>query len=145
MNTNERHPMLNKPIVRIAGIALAAGAALTASACATPASDTETSESSQVIAPIIIDAADLNGQTIKVGIDNVMVINTSDVTGWTAEFSDPSIAEFVPGSIEGDSADPLIENPGIAPLAIGETTVTMTSTDGVTATFTLIVTPAMNG
>jgi hypothetical protein len=98
-----------------------------------------------VIAPIIIDAADLNGQTIEVGIDNVMVINTVDVTGWTAEFSDPSIAEFVPGSIEGDSSDPLIENPGIAPLAIGETTVTMTSTDGVTATFTLIVTPAMNG
>jgi len=132
-------------IVRAAGLALVAGVALTASACTTPAADTETSENAQVIAPIIIDAADLNGQTIEVGIDNVMVINTVDVTGWTAEFSDPSIAEFVPGSIEGDSSDPLIENPGIAPLAIGETTVTMTSTDGVTATFTLIVTPAMNG
>lgn len=137
--------MFTTQIVRVAGLALTAGIALTASACATPAADTETSETSQVIAPIIVDAADLNGQTFEVGIDNVMVINTVDVTGWTAEFSDPSIAEFVPGTIEGDSADPLVENPGIAPLAIGETTVTMTSTDGVTATFTLIVTPAMNG
>jgi len=137
--------MLNKTLLRVAGVALAAGVALTASACATPADNSETSETSQVIAPVIVNAADLEGQIIEVGIDNVMVINTSDVTGWTAEFSDPSIAEFVPGSVEGDSSDPLIENPGIAPLAIGETKVTMTSTDGVTATFTLVVTPAMNG
>jgi len=135
----------NTTLVRAAGLALVAGVALTASACSAPAEDTETSETSQVIAPIIVDAADLNGQTLKVGIDNVIVINTADVTGWTAEFSDPSIAEFVPGSIEGDSADPLVENPGITPLAIGETEVTMTSTDGVTATFTVVVTPAMNG
>lgn len=135
----------NTTLVRAAGLALVAGVALTASACSAPAEDTETSETSQVIAPIIVDAADLNGQTIEVGIDNVIVINTADVTGWTAEFSDPSIAEFVPGSIEGDSADPLVENPGITPLAIGETEVTMTSTDGVTATFTVVVTPAMNG
>lgn len=137
--------MLNTTLVRAAGLALVAGVALTASACSAPAEEAETSETTQVIAPIIVDAADLDGQTIEVGIDNVIVINTADVTGWTAEFSDPSIAEFVPGSIEGDSSDPLVENPGIAPLAIGETMVTMTSTDGVTATFTVVVTPAMNG
>lgn len=137
--------MLNTTIVRAAGLALVAGVALTASACSAPAAEPETSETSQVIAPIIVDAADLDGQTIEVGIDNVIVINTTDVTGWTAEFSDPTIAEFVTGSIEGDAADPLVENPGIAPLAIGETMVTMTSTEGVTATFTVIVTPAMNG
>ena len=137
--------MLNTTLVRAAGLALVAGVALTASACSAPAEEAETSETSQVIAPIIVDAADLDGQTIEVGIDNVIVINTADVTGWTAEFSDPSIAEFVPGSIEGDSSDPLVENPGITPLAIGETMVTMTSTDGVTATFTVVVTPAMNG
>ena len=133
--------MLNKSITRVAGVALAAGIALTASACSTPASD-DSSSNSTVIAPVIVDIASLDGTTVEVSVDNVVDLVAEDVTAWSGVVADPTIAEFIPGTSEGDTADALKTNPGIQPLVEGETKVTLTSTDGTTVTFTLVVTAA---
>lgn len=137
--------MFNTSLVRVAGIALAAGVALTATACSSPSNDTTPSESTSVIAPIIVDVTQLDGKTVEVAVDNVIDINADDVTAWSAVIADPSIAEFIAGTSEGDSEDALKTNPGIKPLKIGETKVTMTSTDGTTVTFTVVVTESVNG
>jgi hypothetical protein len=134
--------MINKTALRVAAVALAAGVALTATACSSQASsDSKTSseEANEVISPITVDITSLDGQTVDVDVDNVININAADVTAWTAEIADPAIAEFIPGTSEGDTADALKTNPGIKPLKIGTTKVTMTSTDGTTVTFTVNV------
>lgn len=137
--------MKNTALAKVAGLALVAGVTLTAAACTSTPSEESTSQMDKVIAPIIEDVTMLNGKTVEVGLDNVLVVNADDVTGWTAEIADPSIAEFLPGTSEGDSPDALKTNPGFTPLSIGETKVTMTSSTGETVTFTLKVNPAMNG
>lgn len=133
--------MLKKTSVRIAGVALVAAAALGATACSAQSSDSSSSDSpsSQVIAPVIVNVTDLQGKTIEVGLNNMVDIVADDVTAWSGEVTDPLIAEFIAGTSEGDSEDALKTNPGLKPLAAGETTVTMTSTDGTTVTFTLKV------
>lgn len=133
---------MNKTALRVAAVALAAGVALTATACSSQAStDSKTSseEASEVISPITVDITSIDGTTIDVDIDNIININAADVTAWTAEIADPAIAEFIPGTSEGDTADALKTNPGIKPLKIGTTEVTMTSTDGTIVTFTVNV------
>lgn len=134
--------MINKTALRVAAVALAAGVALTATACSSQASkesSNSSEEANQVISPITVDITSIDGQTIDVGIDNVININAEDVTAWSAEIADPTIAEFVAGTSEGDSADALKTNPGIKPLKVGTTEVTMTSTDGTVVKFTVNV------
>lgn len=134
--------MINKTALRVAAVALAAGVALTATACSSQASNESSNsseEANQVISPITVDITSIDGQTIDVGIDNVININAEDVTAWSAEIADPTIAEFVAGTSEGDSADALKTNPGIKPLKVGTTEVTMTSTDGTVVKFTVNV------
>lgn len=130
--------MIKKTALRVAAVALAAGVALTATACSSQAStDTKAAseEANEVISPITVDITSIDGQTIDVGVDNVININADDVTAWSAVIADPAVAEFIAGTSEGDSADALKTNPGIKPLKIGTTEVTMTSTDGTTVTF----------
>lgn len=137
--------MFNNTLIKAAGLALVAGVTLTAAACSSTPAEESTSQMDKVIAPIIEDVTSIDGKTVEVGLDNVVVVNADDVTGWTAEIADPSIIEFVPGTSEGESADALKTNPGFTPLKIGETKVTMTSASGDTVTFTIKVNPAMNG
>ncbi|MEF2979367.1 hypothetical protein [Subtercola sp. YIM 133946] len=79
-----------------------------------------------VIAPIIINFYDGTAQFATVGLGNVVVINTSpdDVTLFTGDVGQPAIAKFVPGHTDGSATF----NPGIQPLAVGATTVTITDT-----------------
>lgn len=129
--------MIQTRIARIAGLALVAGIALTSAACSAPAEDSKSQ--SEVIAPIIVDVNEVDGQTVKVGLNNVIDINADDVTAWSGEIEDPSVAEFIAGTSEGDSKDAAKTNPGVKPLKEGTTKVTMTSTDGKTVTFTVVV------
>ena len=133
---------MNKKIVLTAGaIALVGAATLGLAACSTASSDTSSdtsSEASQVIAPIIVDTADLNGTTVDLPLNNVMdiVVPADTEADWTASVADPSILEFVAGGSDGSATF----NPGIKPLKAGSTEVTLTnSVTGDTVTFTVNV------
>lgn len=134
----KKEEIMNKKLSALAAIALATGVAFGATACT--ASSTDTSSDSSVIAPVIVNATDLDGKTVEVQEGNVIDIVADDVTAWTGEVADPTVAEFIAGSSEGTGSDALVMNPGVKALKAGETKVTMTSTDGSTITFTVKVT-----
>jgi hypothetical protein len=104
--------------LRLTAAAIALSAALALTACApTP-----------VVAPVTVSANELQGETVKVAINQVLNINTGDlaVDSYTAEVEDPSIAEFVQGHDDGSAQF----NPGFQPLKVGSTKVTMTNEQG---------------
>jgi len=106
-------------LLRILAAAAAASLALTALAgCAT----------GPVVAPIVVNAGDIQGSTVEVPLNSTLVINTGDldVDSYTAEIADESIATFVQGKDDGSASF----NPGFTPKAVGETDVTMTNAQG---------------
>ncbi|KQM17824.1 hypothetical protein ASF83_01645 [Plantibacter sp. Leaf171] len=115
------------------------GALLGTSAC-TGSSDEPSGQGSAsaagVIAPVIVQLVDQDGRTISVGLDNVVDLVAVDPNAWSAEIEDPSIAEYVPGGSRGGASF----NPGLQPLAVGSTDVTLTNrSDDSTVVFTLEV------
>lgn len=93
-----------------------------------------------ITAPVTVDVGTLQGTTVKVPLDSVLNINTGDlaVTSYSGTVSQPSIAEFVKGRKDQDT----VFNPGLKPLSVGETKVTLSNSDGgiQDVTFTLDVT-----
>lgn len=93
-----------------------------------------------VVAPIIVNVGDLQGKTIEVPVNSLLDINTGDlaVDSYTAEIADTSVASFVQGKKDGSATF----NPGIKPLKVGETEVTLTNEQGgiQAVTFTVDVT-----
>ncbi len=81
-----------------------------------------------VVAPIVVNAGDIQGSTVEVPLNSTLVINTGDlaVDSYTAQVTDSSIAEFVQGKDDGSASF----NPGFEPKAVGETDVTLTNKDG---------------
>lgn len=81
-----------------------------------------------VVAPVTVSVGDLQGATVDVALNQVININTGDlaVDSYTAEIEDPSILEFVQGREDGSATF----NPGLQPLKVGETKVTMTNSQG---------------
>lgn len=121
--------------LRAGAVAVALASALALAACApTP-----------VVAPVTVSANDLQGETVKVALNQVLNINTGDlaVDSYTAEVADGSIVEFVQGKDEGSATF----NPGFKPLKVGETEVTMTNEQGgiQPLQFTIEVVPAVGG
>lgn len=102
---------------RVAGLTAIVVAVLTLTACAPPILD-------PVPAPVTVEWNELVGQTVDVPLDSLLNINVGefDVTSVTAVIDDPDIAEFVPGSDDGSAQF----NPGVRPLAVGQTSVTLT-------------------
>lgn len=100
----------------LAAIALAAPLAL--AACAPP----------PVREPVTVTANDLQGETVRVALDQIIAINTGDlaVDSYSAEVDDPSIARFEQGRIDGGTE----YNPGFTPLKVGSTEVTLTNEQG---------------
>jgi hypothetical protein len=134
--------MNNKIIKAGAIVALAGAAVFSLSACSTATSTPESSETTEetgstVIAPVIVDVADLDGATVDVQEGNfidVLVPADSEAL-WTAKIADSMVVSFAPGGTDGNA----VFNPGFEALAAGKTEVTMT--DGMTtATFTVNVT-----
>jgi len=119
-------------------IALAAAAVLsvTLAGCAgssdtAPAPDPSGNEEpigGDIVAPISIDANDLQGATVDLIVGQALNINTGDlaVDSYTGEVADPSVAEFTAGKID-ETAE---FNPGVTALAVGTTEVTMTNEQG---------------
>lgn len=105
---------------RRAGIAAAVALALGLSACA--------QNPTPVIAPVTMEAADLQGETVELVVGQVLNINTGDlaVDSYSGEVADPEIAEFTAG-YEQDGAT---FNPGVKALADGATTVVLSNADG---------------
>jgi len=136
--------MKNKNIAKASAfVALAAATAISLSACSTAADEDssandESSESSQVVAPTIIDVATADGQTIDISNGGFVDINTGDTdpADWSAVISDPAVAAFTAGGKSGDA----VMNPGLQGTAAGSTKVELTNkTTGQVVTFTVNV------
>ena len=84
--------------------------------------------SQPVVAPVTVSVGDLQGATVDVALNQVININTGDlaVDSYTAEIADPNILEFVQGKEDGGATF----NPGLKPLKVGTTEVTMTNAQG---------------
>ena len=102
---------------RLLAIAVLAGA-LALSACS----------GQSVMAPIVKNVGDLQGDTIDLRVGQVLDIDTGDldVDSYTATVSDTSIAEFVQGRDDGSA----VFNPGITALAPGTTQVVLSNEQG---------------
>ncbi|MFB2581244.1 hypothetical protein ACEXQD_08325 [Herbiconiux sp. P15] len=130
----------------LAGVVVAA-AALGLSACSstsaeTPATSAETEApiGGDVITPVSMEANDLQGATVDLVVGQILNINTGDLAtdSYTGEVDDTAVAEFVAGGTEGGAE----LNPGVEALAVGETSVTLTNSNGgiQPLTFTVVVT-----
>jgi hypothetical protein len=81
-----------------------------------------------VVAPVVVNTDDIQDSTVSVPINSTLVLNTGslDVDSYTADIADPSIATFVQGKVDGSARF----DPGLAPLKVGQTSVTLTNKDG---------------
>ena len=115
-------------------LALGAAVLLALAAC--------TSAPAPVVAPVVVNADDLQGSTVEVPLNSMLVINTGDldVDSYSAAVADPSIAEWVQGREDATASF----NPGLTPKKVGETEVTLSNSDGgiQNVEFTLTVTQA---
>ena len=136
--------MKNKNIAKAgAFVALAAATAISLSACSTAADEDssmndESSETSQVVAPTIIDVATADGQTVDISNGGFVDITTGDTdpADWSAVISDPAVVAFTAGGKSGDA----VMNPGLQGTAAGTTKVELTNkTTGQVVTFTVNV------
>ncbi|CAN5172813.1 hypothetical protein BH09ACT5_BH09ACT5_18190 [soil metagenome] len=98
-----------------------------------------------VVTPVVVNANDIQGETVEVPLNSTLVINTGDlpVDSYTADVADPAIATFVKGARAGDFET----SPGFTPKKVGETEVTMSNEDGgiQDLVFTLRVVPVPAG
>ncbi|NYF09254.1 hypothetical protein HDC94_000410 [Leifsonia sp. AK011] len=86
------------------------------------------SPNTPVIAPVTVEANDLQGTNVDLVVGQVLNINTGDlaVDSYTAEIADGAILEFTQGREDGSA----VFNPGFTAKAVGETEVTMTNEQG---------------
>lgn len=98
-----------------------------------------------VVVPIVVNTGDIQDSTVTVPINSTLVLDTGslDVDSYTADIADPSIATFVQGKVDGSARF----DPGLAPLKVGQTSVTLTNKDGgiQQVVFVLKVIPAAGG
>jgi hypothetical protein len=107
-------------ISRLIGAAAILTLSVSMSACA--------QSNSPVIAPVTMDAGDLQGETVELVVGQVLNINTGDlaVDSYSGEVADTAVAEFVKGYREGGATF----NPGVKALADGSTEVVLSNSDG---------------
>lgn len=116
-------------------LALLAAASITVAlaGCAAP---------TPVVPPVVVNTGDIQGSTVEVPINSMLVLNTGSlpVDSYSADIADSSIAEFVQGKDDGSATF----NPGLKPLKVGETEVTLSNEQGgiQDVKFTLQVVPA---
>lgn len=94
--------------------------------------------------PVVVEVDDLQGTTVGVPLNSTLIVLTgwSEVTEYTAQIADPTIAEFVEGADTGDAA----YAPLLMPLQVGETEVVLShEADQSSVVFTLEVTPVPAG
>lgn len=108
-------------ITSLAIAALVAAAAIGLSACSQPSP-------TPVIAPVVMDAGDLQGATVDLVVGQVLDIDTGSlaVDSYSGEVEDESVAEFTAGREDGGTTF----NPGVTALAEGTTKVVLSNDDG---------------
>ncbi|WP_426325252.1 hypothetical protein [Microbacterium sp. E-13] len=81
-----------------------------------------------VIAPVVRDAGDLQGETVELQVGQMLDIDTGDlaVHSYSGAVDDPSVAKFIEGREDGGAT----YNPGIEALAEGKTQVVLSNADG---------------
>ena len=129
-------------LIASAGLGLAACSGPAGTAATTPpaSSSVSPSPSAQQLPPIMADLKTVDGPTVSVPLDNVIVLtgDTETYTSWTAKIEDPTIVSFTPGKDDGSAQF----NPGLSPITTGTTTVTLdNSASGAHVAFTVVVTP----
>jgi hypothetical protein len=116
---------LQKLVIAVVTVA----AAVSLSACSSsPAETPETPIGGDIVAPVTMEAGDLQGATIDLVVGQVLNIDTGDLAtdSYEGEVADAAVARFVKGESGGSSE----QNPGVEALAAGETEVTMTNEQG---------------
>jgi hypothetical protein len=125
-------------LFRVFAAAAAVSIVVGLSACASTPEDTPIIN--PVAAPVTVSVNELEGKTVEVALNQVININTDSlaVDSYTAEIADPSIVEFVQGKEDGSA----VFNPGLTPLKVGTTEVTLINDQGgiQPLTFTVTVT-----
>ena len=98
-----------------------------------------------VVAPVVVNAGDVQGSVVEVPINSTLVINTGSlpVDSYTATIANESVATFVLGKDDGSASF----NPGLTPQKVGDTEVTHANEDGgiEDVEFTLKVVPIKAG
>ena len=125
-----------KPLLAVlAGAVLAIGSA----GCSGSADSGEGNETGPItnpaLPPEIAETTQLQDETFLLVGDQELVINVDDPASWTGETSDPSVAEFEPGSDDGSVS----YNPGFTPKSPGTTAASLTSPGGDVYEFTIVV------
>ncbi|RXZ49275.1 hypothetical protein ESP57_10145 [Agromyces fucosus] len=136
-SASERMPRAGRRAVPPLLLAVAAGALLLAGCSAGSGTGTG---ADTLPAPVVVEIADIEGETIEVVDGNVIDLTGDDETyaEWDAEIEDPSIVEFTPGRDDGSAQF----NPGLTALAVGSTAVTLENSEtGETVAFTVEVVP----
>ena len=115
-------------MAQIKWIALGAAVVLAATLSACAGGAAEDTVGGDVIAPVTMEANDLQGAEVELLVGQVLNINTGDlaVDSYTGEVSDTQVAEFTPGHDDGSAQ----LNPGVTGLAPGSAEVTMTNEQG---------------
>lgn len=131
---------MNLPrITAVAALTLVALTACSSDDTATtptaPATTAAPSGTSQTLPPVMVDVATAEGSTVEVRLSTSVVFPVDNVADWSATVADPTVVEFVAGSDDGSA----VFNPGLTPLAVGSTEVTVTDGSS-TVTFTVTVT-----
>jgi hypothetical protein len=106
----------------VAGVVIAISSVLALGGCA--ASDS----GNEIIGPITVELDELQGESVELSLDRVLNINVGDrdVESITVNIEDSKIAEVFEGTDDGSAQF----NPGVRPLAVGTTSVTVTSDAG---------------
>ncbi|WP_460774102.1 hypothetical protein [Microbacterium sp. GXF7504] len=112
--------------LRLAAAATVALAAFALSGCAGSAAPDDAPTS--VIAPVTVEANDLQGETVDLLVGQTLNINTGDlaVDSYRGEVADTAVAVFHEGHDDGSAQF----NPGVEAIGPGTTTVTMTNANG---------------
>ena len=107
-----------KSLRLLAVAALALSAVVGLSACA----------NTPVVAPVVVNTGDIQGSTVTVPLNSTVDLNTGSlaVDSYTATIADTSIAQFVQGHTDNGATF----NPGIKPLKVGSTQVTLANKQG---------------
>jgi hypothetical protein len=125
-------------LFRVFAAAAAMSIVVGLSACASTPEDSAIID--PVVAPVTVSVNEIQGTTVEVGLNQVININTDSlaVDSYTAEIADPTIVEFVQGKDDGSA----MFNPGLTPLKVGTTEVTLINAQGgiQPLTFTVTVT-----
>lgn len=137
---------MNSTVSKLTAIAAISAAAIFGlAACSSGASsdanndaDVDANSTTQLVGPVVVDVATIDGKDVTVNAGQMIDITTGDLdpAGFTATIADEKVATFTAGGVDGSATF----NPGITGVASGMTKVALTdSATGTVYNFTVTV------